>query len=229
MVARLVWAFVAGTTLLFAAAPGLPSGAGREIPDAREDTRGEHRDFRATHGRHHAPAEHRLPPNRWWWLPPAAPAAPDSGQPVVIIQQAPAAVEVVPPPPPSAEPAYVWSYCGPAGARPSQRTAAEYCIEGLRPSLRGLPGPGKTNEQFQADTATCQDWASAHAATLPGTHGSMQARYDAAYRQCLQAAGNEIAGGVVPGQAEQRPPPPVPRQMSLPRQPSRAPEDLPRY
>lgn len=207
MVMRRIWALLAGGALLFAPAPGLPSGMGHGKPEVRGDTRGKHRGTRPTGGRRRPAAGQRLPqiPGVWW--APAELAAPDPGPSVVIIQQTPRAVQVDPPAPPPSEPAYYWYYCGPAGTRPSPWAAAGYCIGGLTPRLRGLPGPGKTLEQFEADDAACQDWASAHAATIPGASNSMQGRYDLAYQQCLHAKGNQVPGEVGPRLAEDRPSP----------------------
>ena len=208
MVPRLCWALVAATAVLLAPPPGVSAGTGPGDPAGRTDTRGDHRGARPDGGERRDPGRQPLPLNpKGWWVP-TAPAAPAPGPSLVIIQQAPGAVQADPPPPP-AEPPYYWYACGPAGTGPAPRVpAAGYCIGGLTPTHTGRPGPGKTIQQFQADTATCQEWAGAHAATLSGAAGSMQGRYDSAYQQCLQAAGNQRPGDVGPAQAENHPPPP---------------------
>jgi hypothetical protein len=190
MVPRLCRVLVAATALLLHPTSGWSATAAvPKEPIGRGEFRGERRGSRPDGGHRPAP---RAPigPGGWW--APTAPPAPVPGPSVVIIQQAPGVVPAEPPPPAS-EPPYYWYSCGPAGTRPSPRPPASgYCIGGLSPSHAGRPGPGKTIEQFQADTAECQDWASARAATLPGVSGSMQARYDFAFHQCLKTAGNEV-------------------------------------
>ena len=208
MVTRLGWALLAGTALLLAPAQGLPAETSQWKPDVRGDTRRDERGSRPTDSHRHAPGAQRMPISPGWWWAPTAPTGPAPGPSLVIIQQAPGSVQADPPPPAS-EPPYYWYACGRGSTRPSpQAPASGYCIGGLTPSLLGRPGSGKTIEQFQADTARCQEWASAHAATLSGASGSMQGRYDSAYQQCLQAAGNQVPGVVGPGQAAYPPPAP---------------------
>lgn len=215
MTKRLFWAVLAGTALLLVPAPAPASGDGRVEPGLREHPRGQHHGSRPNGVRRRAAAGQRVLSNPGVWWAPSEPATPDAGPLVVIIQQSPAPIPEEPPPAPS-EPPYYWYACGREGKGSSPREqAASYCIGGLNPSVRGFPGPGKTLEQFQADDAACQRWASAHAGTLPAAPGasptalgSMQVRYDLAYQQCLHAKGNHFRGAAGPGQPEYPPPPP---------------------
>jgi hypothetical protein len=68
----------------------------------------------------------------------------------------------------------------------------------------GIPGGGKTYEQFTGDDANCRQSAADEVGPVPGTapvsFGDMQRHYDFAYSQCMIARGNTVQ---VP------PPPPV--------------------
>jgi len=193
------------------------AGTSPREPVVRGETRGKHRSARPNGGHRHAPGAPRMPLSPWGWWVLAAPAAPVPGPPVVIIQQAPGVIQADPAPPPASEPPYYWYACGPVGPGPFPRAPATgYCLGGLTPSHTGRPNPGKTLEQFQADIAACQDWASAHAAILPAASASMQGRYDSAYQQCLQAAGHQVPGDVVSGQTAYPSPPPTTRVADVP-------------
>ena len=230
MIKTLFWAVLVGMALLLDFATALASGDGRMEPGIRGHTRSDHRGSRPNGVRRRASGGQRVLSNPGVWWAPSEPASPDTGSPLVIIQTSPMSIQEEPPPAPT-EPAYYWYYCGPEGKGPSPRKqATSYCIGGLNPSLRGFPGPGKTLEQFQADDAACQHWASGHAGTLPGpaasedapssvaagasptAFGSMQGRYDLAYQQCLYAKGNRFPAMAGPTQPQYPvPPPPPPR------------------
>jgi len=62
------------------------------------------------------------------------------------------------------------------------------CTTGpIGPSILVLPGSGISFEQFQADDATCREWAGRQAAS-----GEQQRQYDIAYQQCMYLKGHVI-------------------------------------
>ncbi|HWU37326.1 MAG TPA: hypothetical protein VN203_06705 [Candidatus Acidoferrum sp.] len=157
-------------------------------------------------GRHHGSrfeGRGRVPDGIGSWWAPSEPALPDYAPSLVIVQPPP--VFFPQPPPPLAQPSYYWYACGPEGQEVSahEQQPSAYCVGGLSPTLHGVPRPGQSVEQFQADDAACRRSASTQAATLPGVtasrgspgsevvgasrlaSGTMQERYDFAYQQCL--------------------------------------------
>ncbi len=96
------------------------------------------------------------------------------------------------------------------------------------PSVRVLPGPGKTLEQFQADDTFCRQYAAQEAArTISGEiYGSIvQWRYDVPYLQCMYAKGHQLpvapALNVIPPPATT--PPVSPPASAVPAPPSQTP------
>jgi hypothetical protein len=73
------------------------------------------------------------------------------------------------------------------------------------PGVMVLPGSGISFEQFQADDATCRQFAGQRA----GGAGQ-QWEYDIAYQQCMYAKGHQIPGAR-PGSRGGAAPPPPPR------------------
>jgi hypothetical protein len=73
------------------------------------------------------------------------------------------------------------------------------------PTVMVLPGGGTSFDQFQADDATCRDWA-ARRAGGPG----QQWEYNMAYQQCMYAKSHVIPGAHPPyrGSSPVVPPPP---------------------
>jgi hypothetical protein len=151
------------------------------------------------------------------------PAAP----PVIIQEVSPASVEQQAPPV-IPQPSYYWYYCGQGGSSPSSREqGGQYCLGGIRPSVRGRPGPGKPFELFEAEDTKCRAQASAEAGTLPGVAVSeagdgdlasattVQGRYDFSYQRCMVVKGNQIAPAgapPLPSSPLPYPPPPPPPQ-----------------
>jgi hypothetical protein len=166
-------------------------------------------------------------------LPPEVDQAIPAAPPEILQEISPASVEQTPPVVP--QPSYYWYYCGPGGTSPSSREqGSQYCLGGIRPSLRGRPGPGKPFELFEAEEAKCRAQASAEAGSLPGMAASgagegdlasattVQGRYDISYQRCMVVKGNQIAPGAVPPWTSSPlpylppPPPPPPPRASAP-------------
>ena len=86
------------------------------------------------------------------------------------------------------------------------------------PSVMGLPGAGKSLDQFYADDTTCRQWAAqrTHETAQGAPFGyyydaaEPQRWYDMAYLQCMYGNGHRIPG-VTTG-----PPPPPPPTASPP-------------
>ncbi len=77
------------------------------------------------------------------------------------------------------------------------------------PSVMVLPPEGKSFAQFQAEDATCRQWAGQQVGpTHPYYEYETQRRYDIAYQQCMYAYGNIIPGVRYTSPAQQMPPPP---------------------
>ncbi len=74
----------------------------------------------------------------------------------------------------------------------------------IQPSVRAVPGPGKTLAEFNADTAICSATARLSAGLQPGMSGAaaggvqaMQQNLDAAFSQCMISQGDEIQAPAV--------------------------------
>jgi hypothetical protein len=80
------------------------------------------------------------------------------------------------------------------------------------PSLFALPGRDKTLEQFTGDDGRCRQYAGQRLGTVAqDTALDMQRRYDAAYIQCMYAAGHRVpVSGVFATQPPGSPPPAPP-------------------
>ncbi len=217
--------------LLGAAGTTRAWGGGREQQGFPSRAMGKSHGPRHDGPRQHVEGMHRMLGGPSFWWVPSEPASSDYGPPQVVIESPPVPLYQPPgPPPPPPEPSYYWYACGHEGSGSSPLgSTPSYCLGGLSPSLAGLPGPGKSMTQFQADEAACQSWASEEAATLLGVPsangiqnsgllgaggaamGTMQERYDLAYQQCISAKGNlvqRLAGAVPPGYGP-RPLPPL--------------------
>ncbi|HTG82770.1 MAG TPA: hypothetical protein VL949_12550 [Geobacteraceae bacterium] len=65
------------------------------------------------------------------------------------------------------------------------------------PSVLVLPAPNKPFDVFQAEVATCRQWASQQLGASSGDYyesDEAQRRYDNAYIQCMYAKGNQVSG-----------------------------------
>jgi uncharacterized protein YceK len=83
------------------------------------------------------------------------------------------------------------------------------------PRVMVLPGPGKPFDQFQAEDATCRQWARQQIGqSLP--EWEAQRRYDIAYQQCMYANGNVIPGTRRVQRTLPPPPPPSSGMDSIP-------------
>jgi hypothetical protein len=74
------------------------------------------------------------------------------------------------------------------------------------PEVSGLPGSGKSANQFLVDDSDCRSFAINHSHGNPGEQDMVrdpyvQVRYDAAYDQCMIAKGDQVYG-TVPSKAK---------------------------
>ncbi len=77
------------------------------------------------------------------------------------------------------------------------------------PSVMVLPPEGKSFAQFQAEDATCRQWAGQQVGpTYQEYQYEAQRRYDITYQQCMYAYGNIIPGVRYTSPPRQMPPPP---------------------
>jgi hypothetical protein len=85
------------------------------------------------------------------------------------------------------------------------------------PSVMVLPGPGKPFDLFQAEDATCRQWARQQIGQSTQDDWVAQRQYDIAYQQCMYANGNLIPGmRRVQGTLPPPPPPPPSRTNPVP-------------
>ncbi len=158
----------------------------------------------------HKSRDHRQFPNEVIvGLPPEVDQPIPAAPPEILQEISPALVEQAPPVIP--QPSYYWYSCGPGGQSLSSRDhGSQYCLGGIKPTVRARPGPGKPFELFEAEEAICRARASAEAGTLPGMAASgasegdlasattVQGRYDISYQHCMVAKGNQILAATGP-------------------------------
>jgi hypothetical protein len=194
------------------ASGGRPEFAGQSELRQHAESRGRAITFprprRITH--QHKPRDHRQFPNEVIvGLPPEVDQPIPTAPPELLQEIPPALVEQAPPVIPQSS--YYWYYCGPGGQSPSSRDhASQYCLGGIKPTVRARPGPGKPFELFEAEEATCRARASGETGTLPGMAASgaseadlasattVQGRYDISYQRCMVAKGNQILAAPAP-------------------------------